>query len=165
MKRNIKNKLSNEIVQAIYSNDFLLITEWMNRDTINFIDSDNRSIIFHAVLADSIDFVSLLLESSPDLNIKDSRAWYPLHYAAQSYSPKVLDLLIRHGAMLEVKDDYGNTPLWRAVFTSNGRGNVIKSLLSNGANPHNANNSDITPYKLAYTIANYDVRQFFENTK
>lgn len=162
MKRNLKNNLPKEIIQAIYKIDLQLIKDWINRDTVNFVDTDNRSAIFHAILIDSIDVVSLLLESAPDLNIKDSRGWYPLHYAVQNNLLNVVDLLIKQGAMLEAKDDYGNTPLWRAVFASEGRGEIIKLLLLNGADPNNANSSGITPYKLAHTIANYNVKQFFD---
>lgn len=67
----------------------------------------------------------------PDLNIKDFRGWYPLHYAVQNNLLKVIGLLVKQGAILEAKDDYGNTPLWRAVFASEGRGEVIKLLLTN----------------------------------
>lgn len=162
MERNSKSNLPKEIVQAIYEFDFQLIRSWINRGTINFVDADNRSAIFHAILVDSIEVVSLLLKNVPDLNIKDFRGWYPLHYAVQNNLLKVVGLLVKQGAILEAKDDYGNTPLWRAVFASEGRGEVIKLLLSNGADPNNANSSGITPYKLAHTISNYDVKQFFD---
>jgi uncharacterized protein len=51
--------------------------------------------------------------------------------------------------------------LFRAVFNSCGDGSVIELLLSAGADPNAPNDSDVTPIKLARTIANYDVAQFF----
>lgn len=162
MKKNLKNNLPKEIVRAINLNDFQVVDDWSTVDTINLVDNDGRSAVFHAILVNSIDIISVLLKKEAALNIKDFRGWYPLHYAAQNYLPKVVNMLIENGALLEVKDDYGNTPLWRAVFASEGRGDVIKLLLLKGADPHNPNNSGVTPYKLAHSIANYDVRQFFE---
>lgn len=63
--------------------------------------------------------------------------------------------LIRMEGMDWVKKD--NKYLW-----DEGRGEIIKLLILNGADPNNANSSGITPYKLAHTIANYNVKQFFD---
>jgi ankyrin repeat protein len=42
-------------------------------------------------------------------------------------------LLIDGGADVSAQDIPGNTPLWRAVFDSRGRGQMIQQLLSAGA--------------------------------
>ena len=39
----------------------------------------------------------------------------------------------------------------------------IEHLLKNGANPDIENNNGVSPKSLARTIANYDVRRFFNN--
>jgi ankyrin repeat protein len=155
------NQLSNSIIRAIYSNNIDAIKLWQNKDVIDQFDKSNRTAIFHAVLADSKDMLAQLFKDSPDLNWKDNKGWYPLHYAAQQYLIEIAELLIYAGADLEVKDDYGNTPLWRATFSSNGRGDMIKLLLTKGADPNNENSSGISPLALANTIANYDVKQYY----
>jgi len=161
MKKRLKSNIPEEIITAIIRNDFKLIKEWCSPSTVNLHDGDNRSIIFLAIIFNSIDLVSLLLEQKPNLNIKDSIGWYPLHYAAQNYLPKIVEGLLKHGALTEMKDDYGNTPLWRATFSSAGKGEVINLLLASGADPYAPNDAGITPHQLAQTIANYDVKQFF----
>jgi uncharacterized protein len=58
-------------------------------------------------------------------------------------------------------DRHGNTPLFRAVFESNGRGEIVKMLRAAGANPERENIHGVSPAQLARTIANYDVAQYF----
>lgn len=70
--------------------------------------------------------------------------------------------LLEAGARVDSVDNYGNTPLWRAVFGSCGRGDMIQLLLAAGANPHAKNLSGVSPFDLASSIGNYDVKQFFE---
>lgn len=160
MKKNPK-KLPDTIIRAIYRNDFDAVDKWQIPEEIDFRDKDLRTAVFHAVLNNSKDMLRQLLKSNPDLNLKDNRGWSLLHYAVQQNLVDIADLLITSGVDLEMKDDYGNTPLWRATFSSNGKGEMIKYLLSKGADPNNTNNSGISPIKLAVTIANYDVKQFF----
>lgn len=160
-KRRNESKLSEEIVSAIYRNELEALGELVNPLNINAVDREKRSVLFYAVLAKSIDMVKLLLKSQPDLNMKDCNGWSALHFAAQGNMTEIAKLLIENGADLEVKDDYGNTPLSRATFSSCGYGDLIKLLLSSGADPNHENNSGISPLKLANTIANYNVKQFF----
>jgi ankyrin repeat protein len=68
--------------------------------------------------------------------------------------------LLAHGAVVDIQDAHGNTPLWRAVFESKNRGEVIEILLASGADKNLKNNYGISPLDLAGTIANYDAMQF-----
>jgi hypothetical protein len=58
-------------------------------------------------------------------------------------------ILLRAGARVDAPDTRGNTPLWRAVFESRGRGDTIQALLAAGANPDLPNQSGVTPGQLA----------------
>ena len=156
------NKLPDIIVHAIYSNDIETIRNWQSKEVINHYDKDKRTPIFHAILAVSKEAIVQLSTDNPDLNGHDSKGWYPLHYAVQQYLVEIAALLIKAGADLEVKDTYGNTPLWRATFSSNGKGDMIKLLLANGADANNENSSGINPLKLANTIANYNITQYYK---
>jgi ankyrin repeat protein len=69
--------------------------------------------------------------------------------------------LLERGASVDSRDAHGNTPLWRAVFESKNRGEVIKLLLAFGADRDLKNDHGISPLDLARTIANYDATQFF----
>ena len=155
--------LSKELILAIYNGEIVSILHWLKPDKVNDLDMDGRSALFHAILAKSHQIFNLLIANHAYLNIKDKTGWSPLHYAAQNYEVEMAQLLIENGADIELKDDNGNTPLWRAAFSSRGKGDVIKLLLLSGADPNNINDSGISPAKIASTIVNYDVKQFFNN--
>lgn len=162
MKRKKDNNLPDEIIKALYAHDIEEIEKWkISERNIDVVDRYGRSLVFHAVLANAVDVLSSLLEQRPNLDTRDNKGWSSLHYASDNKFIEAANLLISAGADIEIKDDYGNTPLWRATFSSKGQGDMIKLLLSNNADPNNKNDSGVSPIELAKTIANYDVRQFF----
>ena len=50
---------------------------------------------------------------------------------------------------VDAQDEHGNTPLVRAVFASQGRGELIKLLLSHSANGRLKNKHGVSPEDLA----------------
>lgn len=103
-----------------------------------------------------------LIELGHDPNAQDAQGWAPLHFAAQEWSEAAARVLIENGADVELQDAYGNTPLGRAVFASEGRGELIRLLLAAGADPDRQNHHEVSPRSLAETIGNYDVAQYFD---
>ena len=100
--------------------------------------------------------------TEPTPNSADEAGGTPLHFACQEWSVSGARRLIAFGAKVDPADDHGNTPLWRAVFASRGRGDLIGVLLAAGANPDAPNEAGITPRQLSERIGNYDVRSFFD---
>jgi ankyrin repeat protein len=164
MKKETKTKnIPEYIINTVYGNDFDTVKEWIAKNSKDTIDKDKRTLLIHSVIAKNYILTEWLLKYGCDPNIIDQLGWSPLHYAAQNYSVLIGKLLIQYGANLEIKDKYGNTPLWRAVFSSQGNGDFITLLIEYGADINNVNNSGISPVKLANTIANYNIKQFFNN--
>ncbi len=127
------------------------------------IDRDGRTALHYAALENNIAEVQHLLEAGFAAGAADKSGLTPLHFAAQEYSVGAAALLITHGAPVEAQDTHGNTPLCKAVFYSNGRGELIQLLREAGADPNRQNKHGVSPLSLARTIANYDVRQFFND--
>lgn len=67
---------------------------------------------------------------------------------------------MEYKAEVDLKDNYGNTPLSRAVFNSQGRGGIVKLLIKYNADINLKNKSGISPLDLANSIANYNVKQY-----
>ena len=108
------------------------------------------------------EVVQLLTEAGADVNARDrGQSWSPLHFAAQSNRVDIARVLVEAGAEIDAQDGFGNTPLWRAVMSSKGRGEMIRFLLQHGADRNLANNSGVSPLALAERIANFDVKQHF----
>jgi ankyrin repeat protein len=130
-----------------------------------FNDLYGRTALIQAVLSAKLDLVVYILRESPAVDAQDDLGYTALHYAAQNYLLEIAEALLKAGARVDVQDNYGNSPLWRAVFNSRGRGDVIKLLLSYGADVELKNKSGKSPRELANTIANYDVKQFIPLAK
>ncbi|MBT8417309.1 MAG: ankyrin repeat domain-containing protein [Silicimonas sp.] len=107
--------------------------------------------------------VRRLLDDGAEPDDVDKAGWCALHFAAQECSEKMVKMLVKAGANLELREKYGNTPLWRAVSNYRGGAEVISTLLEVGANPDAENKSGVSPREMANTIANYDTAKFFEN--
>lgn len=124
------------------------------------LDRDGRTPLFRDVAEGRLDAVKKSLDEGFEVNMQDKKGWGLLHFAAEYQQPEIAQLLLKHGALVDIQDSYGNTPLSKAVFTSLGKGETIKVLLANGADRDKKNDSGNSPKKLAETIANYDVKQF-----
>ena len=113
------------------------------------------------VKTESQRFTEILNNHAINLNSKGNKGWSLLHYAAQYNALEIADFLIKQGAEVNSKDEFGNNVLWRATFASNGKGDLIKLLIANGADKFEKNIRGISPIELANTISNYNVNQYF----
>ncbi len=125
------------------------------------VDKAGRTPLHYAAADGDVPVVRRLLASGIHPAARDDDGWTPLHFAAQSSAPEVALILLDAGALIDAPDVHGNTPLLRAVFSCRGDGTMIKLLRVRGADPCVKNKHGVSPVKLARTIANYDVRQFF----
>jgi len=124
-------------------------------------DRDGRTVFINAVVEGDNKKVKILIEKNIDLNVQDKNGFSALHFAAQEYQLDIVNLLLEEKVLVDLQDKHGNTPLNNAVFYSRGRGEIIRSLLRNGADRNIKNNSGVSPLDLANTISNYDIKQFF----
>jgi ankyrin repeat protein len=122
-----------------------------------------RTPLFYSLFLEKNDLLYKLILAGANINQQDKIGWTTLHHAVQRYNLPATYLLLKSGVDLEMKDDYGNTPLLRAVFESNGKGDIIKLLLNSGADIYNKNDFGISTIELAEAIASYNVIQFFRN--
>ena len=79
----------------------------------------------------------------------------PLAIAAQNGHEEMVSLLIAKGADVNAQDEYGDTPLHKAVGPREARhSNVIEVLLDHDANPHIPNGDGRTPLQaLEYMVS------------
>jgi ankyrin repeat protein len=156
------NKL--DIIEAASSSDLTKLREALKNPNknINEKDQEGRTALIHAAINGKAEIVSLLLENGADPNIADlANGHTALHSAVQGWHEEVVRKLLKAGAKVDAVDNFGNTPLWRAVFVSRGKGEIIKALLGSGADKNLVNAKGTSPIILAKRIANFNVAQFF----
>jgi len=100
--------------------------------------------------------VRLVLEKGAQVNPVDEQGRTPLHYAAEAYSPEIVELLTKNGAKLNVADAKGRTPLHLVMVSKRPRGwnydQVIaftETLIQKGANVNAEDQWGKTPLDLA----------------
>jgi len=140
-----------EIAGAVYRKDLTALGR-LTRDEANLRDSDGRTPLMHAVLAEEADprVVAALIDRGTDVNAADTgQQWTTLHFAARDLDPRLVRLLLDAGAEVDAEDVFGNTPLWRAVRNVGTDAEAIQALLRHGADPRRKNRSGVSPLDLA----------------
>jgi uncharacterized protein len=103
--------------------------------------------------------VWLLLKRHPSLaSAKDLHGWTPLHWAARMGDEHVVELLLKYKADVNVKGQYGDTPLHDAAACFRGRA-VAELLVAKGANVNAANDFGSTPLHDAAYYCNKAVAE------
>ncbi len=156
--------MNDNIFSLIHKKDLKKIKELIEKDNsiVNSRDKMGRTPLMEAVIINNFAICKYLVEVGADINLQENGGWTALHFAAQEYSYEITKYLIENNAGVDFKDNFGNTPLFRALFNSKGKGDVIKILLSKGADKDSKNNSGVSPYDLAKQVTNYNLLQFFQ---
>ena len=127
------------------------------------VDRLGRTELHYTACDGDVTKATKLIAVGARVDLADDSGWTPLHFAAQSQSKQIAEALLAAGAAVDPQDSYGNTPLSTAVFNSRGKGELIDFLRRHGADPTRENLHGVSRLKLARTIGNYDVAQFFRD--
>lgn len=112
-------------------------------------DVNGMTSIFHALqFASDITSIELLINYKANVNVVDKIGWYPIHIANGRYENIFLEVLIRNGANIRVKDRGGRTLLHRSVWINNSR---LKMFINAGLDVNEKDNTGKTPLHHAAT--------------
>jgi len=107
-------------MEATQSGNLLSIQDlWDQAHDIDAVrDGDGRSLLHIACSKGQVDVVQFLLERTAILvNTQDDSGFTPLFEASLNGHLEIVDLLMQHGAKVDVADDTGSTPLQMAVLS------------------------------------------------
>ena len=117
---------------------------------INVIFYDNWTPLIYAPWNsnnhpnESLSVIEYLIEKGANVNAKKEGGWTALHLAK---TLEIAKTLVEHGSDIEVVNDYGETPLIDHSY--HGRVNIVKYLLSVGANKEAKRKDGKTAYDVA----------------
>lgn len=113
------------------------------------LDGDSRTPLILATANARSDLVNWLIANEANVNHQDRIGYCALHFAAQNKLTTIARMLLNAGALTELRDLYGNTPLWTAAYNPKGDFGVLQLLLAHGASLDNTNNAGKTCRDMA----------------
>jgi len=142
----------NDLRHNISKGDFETAKKTLTEFGINVSDGDGRTALINSVIENKIEFIDWLLDNGADINAQDRGGYSALHFVGQERLTEIGTHLLNRSPNLELRDNYGNTPLWTAVMNSRQSLSVVKLFLDKGANTDNVNNAGRTPGQMIKTI-------------
>ena len=110
-------------------------------------------MISAAVLNEDVQVVERLLSLDilADINTQNDLGQTPLIIAVNNNYRKLVEILIMHGALVNLRDKRGLTPLMYAALNNNE--NLIKLLIKCGADVRLKSNDGMTAFQLTKSTA------------
>jgi ankyrin repeat protein len=91
-----------------------------------------------------------------EVDAVDSDGKSALHHAIDSHDNQTVRLLVEANADVNLRDRWGNNPLWRAIYHTPEMSDIVALLLDHGAQPAAKNNHGASPLDLATSLADHD---------
>lgn len=129
-------------------------------ELVNMTDNKGQSALYMACAIGHQHMVDLLLERHADPNVPDQFGRTPLHVAIDANDhPRrrllIIEALLAHDAIPDVRDNLDNTPLCLACFKDNAP--AVAMLLGNEADVNLRGKADETPLIVATKRRNLDI--------
>ncbi len=128
---------------------------WPKRKPRPGVDEYGRNELWYFALNGDSAGIAQEIASGVDPSVGDDVGYTPLHAAVQGGHVSAVQELLNEGANPNSIDKHGNGPLWTAVLSAPNekRVELIRMLLSAGADPYYENQYGGTPEKTALEIA------------
>jgi hypothetical protein len=107
--------------------------------------------------SDEPHVVETMLQHGAQKNVKDGGGWTPFFWSVLGEHPQTVDVLLKHGVDVNAQDKNGYTALYWIILTSatvnpperSKSVNIVRQLLTHGADPNLTGMSGVTPLQLA----------------
>jgi len=133
--------VADEIRRHIRDADDRTAEELVAATSVDVPDGENCTPLIWASFHNRPALLQWLIDHGANIDHQDRNGYCALHYVAQEKLPRIAEMLLNSGASTELRDAYGNTPLWTAAFNARGDLSVVRLLAERGASFYNTNNS------------------------
>ena len=133
--------IADDIHRCIRDADEGLAKELIESTRIDILDGEACTPLIWAAFHNRPKLLKWLIERGANIDHQDRNGYCALHYVSQEQLPDIADLLLNAGASTELRDVYGNTPLWTATFNARGDLALVRLLVNHGASFDNTNSA------------------------
>lgn len=157
-----KDTLKSNLIKSIEAKDLEKVLALLEQGVSVSEKNDNgETALMIALRSGNVEIVKLLLENKVEVNEKDSDGWHALMLAALYQVPiKIVKMLLRHGAVIDERNKFGETSLIKAA--EQGCLEMVKLLLANGADPVLEDNDGITALRIAEDLGHGQIVQLLK---
>lgn len=125
---------------------------FINKSNVDLRDENDEALIHHAVRANSLDIVVLLLDNGCDINIKSMDGMTPLLEACKAGNLEIINKLLENECRVDIPDNVGNYPLhWvakgQAAHLKNLK-QIVEILVNHGCDKSLTNNEGKQAWQL-----------------
>jgi quinoprotein dehydrogenase-associated probable ABC transporter substrate-binding protein len=121
-----------ELNNAVVANDVERVKYLMAHGAhVNSQDGEGFTPLIAAIRFGFVPVATVLLDKKGDANYADRNSWTPLMWASWGDNPTLVNLLVKHGAKLDIPDADGLTAL--AIAAQNAKIKSATALLAAGA--------------------------------
>ncbi len=132
----------------VEKNDYKSIDMLIKTYGIDCYDSYKRTFLILATSKGNLAILNKLIEKGADLNFQDKNGYSALHFVAQNKEKEIAEVLLEKGANPNLRDLYGNPPIWTAIMNAKGDFSIVKLLLENKADVEMKNNYGKSPKEM-----------------
>jgi ankyrin repeat protein len=153
-----------DIFQIIRANNIKEYYLEINNIDINTLNEYKQNLLQESIAYNSHDISCDLIKRNINLNHKDDDGKTSLHYCAAHGNYDVAKLILENGGDINICDNYGNNPLWVAVFNARGVYNLVRLFIVFKANINSKNNADKSPLDFAKQIEDEELMNILIQT-
>jgi len=151
--------------QAAADGDLQLVKTLLNSHDVNILNKKGRPPLYEAAKRGHLQVVKFLHSKGAKLNIFGSDIGFtPLHIASEQHHSAIVRYLLANDVDVNIKNDWGQTPLWQASWQAwHEDAEIAEILYKNGADFNTQDRRGYTPLHRASIAGHVSLVYFLIN--
>lgn len=126
-----------------------------DKSNINDISKAGSSLLHHAIAGRKYDIATYLVQNNINVNKTNADGQTALHLLCINPNIELAKLILDKGGNVNIRDRYGNNPMWSAVFNCKGKHyEIIELFMKYMPDINTKNNAGKSPLDFAKQVGN-----------